>query len=332
MPKKQKIEYSFIKILTGSDLSSRKLALMSVAGRQSGPVVWLTACVHGDEVGGIFVIQEIFKRLQKNPLKKGAVYAFPLMNPVSFETGSHNIILRNEISPYKEDLNRSFPGDPNGSLAERIAAKIFQRIIFTKPTLVLDLHNDWIQSIPYTLIDPYPGLKYRQAYEQTKEFGYQTGLLLINEQETEDDADELKRSLSGSLLRQNIPALTLELGGSYIFDEKNIRLGVNAIWNILSALEMVEEPTATFFYPELKKFQGKILKYSHSPISPESGIVRFLTTPGTIIKKGQATARIYNIFGRHEQTILSPYDGVVLGNSDSVVALPGVPIMAIGVL
>ena len=111
----QKVKYSFIKILTGSDLSRRRLPFMSIESRNTGPSVWLTACGHGDEVGGMVVIQEIFKILRKKPLLKGSVYAFPLMNPIGFETASRNITLS------KEDLNRSFPGNINGSLAERIA-------------------------------------------------------------------------------------------------------------------------------------------------------------------------------------------------------------------
>lgn len=322
----QKINFDFLKILTGSDLSSRKLALMKVESKNPGPVVWLTACIHGDEVGGIFVIQEIFKRLQKNPLKKGALFAFPLMNPIGFETNTRMLALSGE------DLNRSFPGKKNGSLAERLADKIFTKITTTKPTLVLDLHNDWINSIPYTLIDPQPGGRQREAYEATKKFSQLTGFVVVNEQETADDADDLKKSLSGSLLHHNIPALTLELGGSYIVNEKNVAQGVQAILNILSALEMIESINQTFAYPELLPLKGKVLKYSHLPVSSTSGIVRFLTKPGVIVKRGQPAAMVYNVFGKHQETISALADGVILGTSDSVVALPGIPLFAFGVI
>ena len=322
----QKIEYSSIKILTGSDLSSRKLALMKIASQNPGPVIWLTGCIHGDEVGGIAVIQEIFKRIRKNPLKQGTIYAFPLMNPIGFETSSRS------LTPSQEDLNRSFPGDKNGSLAERIADKIFTKIVETKPTLVLDLHNDWIKSVPYTLIDPYPGLRYKEVYETTKKLSQETGFLVINEQETADDADELKKTLSGSLLRYNIPALTLELSESYIINEEFVDDGVKSIWNILSALKMVEPANKKFMHPSLNSFQGKILKYSHLPTSSTSGIIRFLVKPGIAIKKGQSLAEIYNVFGRREEVIKAIGDGVLLGNSDSAVALPGTPLMAFGLL
>ena len=141
------VRYSFVRILTGSDLSNRRLPFMLAESEVEGPIVWMTACGHGDEVGGIVIIQEIFKWIKRQGLRRGKLMAFPLMNPMGFETASRQIIYS------QEDLNRSFPGNPKGSLAERIAYKIFSAITQTRPSLILDLHNDWTLSIPYTLLD-----------------------------------------------------------------------------------------------------------------------------------------------------------------------------------
>jgi predicted deacylase len=173
---RKKVQYSFINVLTGSDLSTRRLALMQAEGGKEGPVVWLTGAVHGDEVGGIVIIQEIFKELRKDPLLSGTLLAMPLMNPIGFESGVRGLSLS------EEDLNRSFPGDEDGSIAERIAYQIFSTILKTKPALVLDLHNDWSASIPYTLIDPYPGTPHRRAYEKVKEYSFFALFPVINEQ------------------------------------------------------------------------------------------------------------------------------------------------------
>jgi len=106
--RKQKIKYGFINIMTGSDLSVRKLAVMSAKSNNPGSVVWLTGCVHGDEVGGIAIIQEIFKKLKTQPLIRGSIFAIPIMNPMGFETNSRHIAMS------EEDLNRSFPGQKTG--------------------------------------------------------------------------------------------------------------------------------------------------------------------------------------------------------------------------
>ncbi|HDS45320.1 MAG TPA: hypothetical protein ENN68_04385 [Methanomicrobia archaeon] len=285
----------------------------------SGPVVWLTACVHGDEVGGIVVIQELFKTVRKR-LLNGSIYAFPLMNPLGFETASRDIILS------KEDLNRSFPGNKNGSLAERIADKTFSTIAQTNPALVLDLHNDWRRSIPHALLDPCPRTLAGTAYATTQYFSEKTGLLVIR------DTEELKRSLSYSLLQHDIPAMTLELGESYVVNERNIEFGVYSIVNILADLGMVSPLEKPFHYPVPELVRGEILNYSQLPLSSTSGIIRFLAKPGDLVTRGQAVAKIYNTFGKLQETIRALNDGIVLGHADFSVAFPGVPVIAFGVL
>jgi predicted deacylase len=315
----QRVKYSFLKLLTGSDLSRRRLPLMAVESIHPGPVVWLTGCIHGDEVTGIVTIQELFKTLRRQQLLKGAVYAFPLMNPIGFETASRNITLS------KEDLNRSFPGDKAGSVAERIAERIFSTIKETKPALVVDLHNDWMKSIPYALVDPNPGGAHKQAYEYAKKVAENSGFLVIME------TDDVRRSLSYSLLEHDVPALTIELGESYVVNEKNVEYGVKSILGILAYLEMTSKPNEDFAFQTAQPVTAKTLKLSFLPVSSASGIVRFLMQPGDIVKKGQPVAKIYNAFGKLQDTLLCQNDGIVLGHSDFSVAFPGAPVMAFGV-
>lgn len=324
--KKQKIEYGFKKILTGSDLSSRRIAIMEIESREPGPTVWLTAAVHGDEVGGVTVVREVFKQLRKYPLRKGSVKAMPLMNPIGFENANRRIPVS------EEDLNRSFPGNEKGRLSERIAATIFQTIIKTKPALVIDLHNDWIKSIPYLLIDPKPpGLKLKETYEAIKKFAEASGFVMI--EEDEKDTEELKKTLSGSLMYAGIPAFTLELGEPFVVNEENVENGLAAVWSILRELEMAEDIAdfkIHFQYPDIVK--GKILPYSDLPHSQSSGLARFLVAPGSIVKPGEALAKIHNVFGKLHETIRAEQQSIVLGYSDSAVTFPGAPLISLGLI
>jgi predicted deacylase len=325
-PKQNKVQYSFVNVLTGSDLSERRLAIMKAQGKKPGPVVWLTGAIHGDEVGGMVIIQEIFKELRKTPLLQGSLLGMPLMNPIGFETSTRGLPLS------EEDLNRSFPGDKNGTIAERIAQKIFSTIIKTNPSLVLDLHNDWSASIPYVLVDPYPGAAHKETYEKVKKYSLCSGFPVINEQETAFDSVELQKTLSGSLLKMDIPAFTFEVGGAYVVNEVHVQSGVRAIWNILAELGMVESRQLPNQTESAKTFyKNKIIKYSHEPRADASGIVRFIIKPGQIVKRGQPVARIYNVFGKLQSTLLAQKDGLVLGHADSAVAFPGAEIVAFGV-
>lgn len=292
---------------------------MQANSDQDGPSVWLTACAHGDEVGGIVIIQEVFKRLQRAGLICGAIHAFPLMNPLGFETASRSI-------PFsKEDLNRSFPGNAQGSLGERIAAQIFNRITETEPTLVIDLHNDWIRSIPYAVIDPVGAHAPEKLHQTVTNHARTSGLLVIRENEI------VRNTLSYSLITHGIAALTLEMGESYVVNEKNIDTGVRSVWNLLSHLGLVEsEPQGEYRYPLPELINGAVYHYTDKPWSSTSGIIRFLAQPGSVVKTGQPIARVYNAFGKPQETLNAQADGIVLGHADSSVVFPGMPVMAFG--
>lgn len=311
-----KISYSFLKVLTASDLSRRRLPLMAAESINPGPVVWLTGCIHGDEVSGIVIIQEIFKIIKRR-LLKGKIFAFPLINPTGFEHSSRFITLS------EEDLNRSFPGKKEGSLSERIADQVFTAIIEKKPNLVLDLHNDWIKSMPYTLIDHNEAIVNTETYEKVRALGKQTGLVSVI------DSEELEGTLSYNLIKKGIAALTLELGEPYIINEKSIEISVSSILNILRHLGMIEGGEF-FVHPAAQQLSDRLLKYVYQN-SSTSGVVRFYAKPGDMAKRGQPVARIYNAFGKLQETIVAQSDGVVLGHSDYSAAFPGSPVISFGV-
>lgn len=315
---KARFHYSFLKILSGSDLSRRRLPYMRAESPVAGPTLWLTACCHGDEVGGIVVVQEVFRRLRKTPLLAGSLHAFPLMNPLGFETAVRHITLS------QEDLNRSFPGNDSGTLAERIAGMIFRTITATAPDVVLDLHNDWIRSIPYAVTDASVGDRPTATERRSARLAAVTGLPVVVE------PAPLRRTLSHSLLRHNIAAVTLELGESCVVNEENVELGVASVFNVLRDLNMTHDDAEPFQYPLLEGLPAGPLRYSQQPASSSSGLIRFLVHAGETVHAGQPVARVVNAFGRHQETLAAPGDGIVLGLTDSSVAFPGAAVMAFG--
>jgi len=324
MPLRSKIRYSFLRIFRGSDLSRRRLPYMAVTAEKPGPVVWLTACAHGDEVGGMVVVQEVFRAVASAPLLCGEMHAFPLMNPFGFEMGARHVAIS------QEDLNRAFPGRDDGALAERIAEKIFSTIVATVPRLVIDLHNDWTRSIPYVVLDAYfedaaggaAGEATRRNFDASLAFARRLSLPVVIETETSH------RSLSGSLLRAGVPAVTLELGESNIVNERMVDQGVKSVLNVLRSLEMLGDvsPGPPANLPSAP------LRYSHTPFASSSGILRFLVRPGDVVRPRQAVAKVFNVFGRLQETLHADAHAVVLGHSDSAVAYPGAEVLAFGVM
>lgn len=310
------IHHQFYDILKGSDLSERRIPLMIAESKNPGPVIWILGCEHGDEVGGIVVIQELFKIIKNQGLLKGKVYAIPILNPFGFESNSRQI-------PFsKEDLNRSYPGNPNGTLAERIAFKINESIKKSNPDLVLDLHNDWINSVPYILLDYEDKKTNKKVYKKMKTACDKSGLVTVK------DNEEYPSCLSTTLFKSNIPALTLELGQSYVVDEKNVEIGVHAILNIMAHYEMILSDPYDLNYLPKKRISKNMLYYTEQPLSSKSGIIRFRINAGEYVKKNQIIAEIYDTFGNKVETLKTKDKGIILGHNDTSVSFPGTSIIA----
>lgn len=316
-----KIQYGFTKIHTGSDLAVRRLPWMKAQSENPGPLLWLTACVHGEEVGGMALVHEVFRRLRKKKLLCGELRAFPLMNPLGFESGNRHVF------PTGEDLNRCFPGNSQGSLAQRIAEKIFRAVMESQPTLVVDLHNDWVRSVPYGLLDASSTHIDASILNKAREYLSSTGLIQVA------DNASIPGSFTHNLLTQGVPAITLELGESFRVNEEIVELGIKVIWRLLYQLGMIDESPAEeklAYVPE--GFSGKLLKYSGSPLSPSSGLIRFRVKPGDTVRKNQPIARIYNSLGKVLKTLKAPEKGIVLGHTDYAMIFPGMPVMAFAYL
>lgn len=306
------IEKDFIPLFRGIDLSTRRLPLLSANSGKSGPTVFLTAAIHGEEVTGTAVIQSIFKRFEVSPLLAGRVCAFPILNPSGFETLS-----RREL--YAEaDLNRCFGGEDEESTSGRLASLILSKILETKPKYVMDLHTDSMNSIAYTLIDLPYGLRsvnvlaesialarklnFRWAIETDKTVGF-----------------SLLKCLTGRLLMEGIPAVTIELGGPLVVNEYFRKIGLEAIWSFLCSLKMVQgegEPLVRTLPKVVYSFEERIKTRS-------TGIIEYRVKPGENIKKGKVLGKIRNVFGETIEVIRSPVSGVLFSHEDQSVTFPG---------
>ncbi|HHQ13712.1 MAG TPA: succinylglutamate desuccinylase, partial [Chromatiales bacterium] len=75
--------------------------VLVVNGREPGPVLCLTAAIHGDELNGIEMVRRVLHELEPEKLK-GAVIGIPIVNLQGFRRGSRYL-------PDRRDLNRYFP-------------------------------------------------------------------------------------------------------------------------------------------------------------------------------------------------------------------------------
>ena len=114
-------------LLAGTQEENSVLVLQ---GESDGPSLYIVAGIHGDETAGWLA----GNLLKQTTLKAGTLYILSPANP--YGAGQNQ-----RKTKSGRDLNRNFPGNPNGLDAERIAASIYTDIRDKRPELVLDLHE-----------------------------------------------------------------------------------------------------------------------------------------------------------------------------------------------
>ena len=124
-----RLSWSPTELFEGVPVSTPVLA---VNGANPGPILCLTAAVHGDELNGIEMVRRVMHDIDPDKLA-GAMIGVPIVNVQGFRRGSRYL-------PDRRDLNRYFPGNPNGSAAARIAYSLFTEVIAHCDALI-DLHT-----------------------------------------------------------------------------------------------------------------------------------------------------------------------------------------------
>jgi len=271
------------------DFTDMKMPVVVVRGKQDGPTLFVSAAIHGDEINGV----DIVRRLLKHPSLKrirGTLIAIPIVNVFGFNDKSRYL-------PDRRDLNRSFPGEEHGSLASQIAY-IFRTEIVEKATHGIDLHTGAIhrRNLPQIRAD----LTKPANLALAKAFG---APVILN-------ASARDGSLREMVSERQIPILLYEAGTALRFDRKAAMVGMNGILNVMRAIGMLPEERNPKPYKDLF-----IAKSNHWVRSPISGIFITYKKLGEHVSRGDKLGCITNPFGDYELDILSPYDGIIIGNS-----------------
>ncbi len=313
-------------------------------GKHDGPVLWLTASIHGAEYTGILVIHQLLvPDLVEN--LHGAIVAVPTLNPAGLRTAE-----RGAYYLRGQDPNRLFPSPAKRAAAspdfpmsalEMAYQRLFEHISRTADYLI-DLHNYAIGSIPFALRDP---VYYRTGRDRTTAQHLQDtigkmldafGHTVINEFiSAEYLKKNLHRSVSGATLNTaHIPAFTVELGGYLTVDPAIVTAAVTGIRNVLHWAGMLEGPLEAITGIRVLS-PGYPLRRTQQPFAPQSGIVRYTVRSGDTVTIGDPIARLTDIHGRPYDSgdglIRSELDGIVLGLLQGAICYQNDPLLSLAI-
>lgn len=318
---------------------TESLPVLVAEGSESGPTLWLTGGVHGDEATGVAVAQDAV-RADLPARLHGTVVSVPVVNPAGLR--------RNDRQSYygDDDPNRYFP-DPESSSArppevqERIDRRLYDLLVESADALV-DLHTAQVGSVPFSIRD-------RVLYgDRRDEVGAEVlaealsglvsafGLPAVTEYPTDEYLDEsLQRSTAGAVLNgAGIPAFTAELGGHSVVDDRWRRAGVAGVYGVLSHLDMLDSvpddvPAPGSGVPDapvdfgVRRFVG--------PRTEVAGLVRHRVEPGDAVESGQVVAEVVGPAGESRGEVTSDHDGYVLGLAEGLAVYEGDPVASMAV-
>ena len=295
-----RLEWKASQSFAGSEVVS---PVTVVHGTRPGPVLCLTAAIHGDELNGVEIVRQVSNRLQPDTLA-GTVVGVPIVNLFGFSRNSRYL-------PDRRDLNRFFPGSRFGSVASRIAHSFFDSVA-RRCDMLVDFHTGSFDrsNLPQVRAD----LRLPGVLEFTRAFGATPVL----------HSDGSRGMLRVAATAADIPAVTFEVGAPARLQPDQIAHGVAAIDSLLHNLGMQEsgatdsEPQAIFYDSEWVRADAGGLLISDVEL-------------GDRIVNGQRLGRVIDPINNIERDIVSPVSGQVLGMALNQVVLPGFAAYHLGV-
>lgn len=273
------------RLLDGTQI---QLPLILVNGEYPGPILGLFATLIGsDYEEGIDIIQRITREHIDPKELKGGIIACPLVNAFAFIHRTHCGI------EDKADMQRSFPGEEDGSVSKRLAYLLFNKYV-KQCDAVIDFHSK--RDIDWSVVFTHDNDQVRQKSRALAK-AYGTPIIEMSHK-------ELHNSLCVSAMDIGIPAFISEPMWPPIYGN-SIGVSIKGVLNVLKFLGMIpgniEEQTDNLV-PQ--GFYKRIHIYAHNP-----GIVRPFKAPGDPVKAGEIIAEVRDMWGTVVEKVVSPKNG-----------------------
>jgi predicted deacylase len=290
---RQSVDLPIVDLYTATALH---MPVHVVCGKRPGPVAFISAAVHGDEINGVEIVRRLLALKVLRSLR-GTLVAVPVVNVPGF-------LERSRYLPDRRDLNRSFPGSAKGSIAARLA-NIFMREVVGQADFGIDLHTGAIDR------SNLPQVRVSADDDEAVRLAHLFGAPVVIGAGLRDG------SLRACAFDKGIPMLVYEAGEALRFEETAIRGGVRGVLRVLRDQGMLPK--------RRNPMAGKTVMATSTQWvrAPSSGIVIRRARLGSRVKKGEQLASITDPLGEHADSVTSPLGGIIVGCSNLPLAHEG---------
>jgi len=261
-----------------------------------GLVLALIAGTHGTEYTPILALRQLIHELDPEAIR-GAVILVHMANPIASYA-------RRLAEGDPDDLNESFPGDPEGTPSERIALAL-SRDVIEQATHVIDMHagdgNERLDAYAYLILTGDSALD-----TATRDLVLAYGMdRIVVDTDMYANRERTRHFTDSYALSLGKPAFLPEFGGSMTTDAEHIQRHVNGVWSVMARLGMsdgeVLEPAAPFFFHESQELRAD-----------RSGLWHPLVSVRQVVDAGAVRGRITDPSGGVLQEVRAPYHGEIL--------------------
>ncbi|HSP11595.1 MAG TPA: succinylglutamate desuccinylase/aspartoacylase family protein [Salegentibacter sp.] len=266
--------------------------------KKPGPVVLLTAGIHGDEINGIEVVRQIISKGINKP-QKGTIICIPVVNIFGFLNLSREF-------PDGRDLNRMFPGTKHGSLASRFAYQFVKKIL-PVANFCLDFHTGGASRFNA------PQIRVKQGDDLSVKYSRIFNAPFTMESKT------ITKSFRETCSKLGIPVLLYEGGKSKSSDKEIARHGVEGTMRMLSHLEMLNPK---FEYPDAVT-QTVLIENSFWMRAKYSGLLHVKIPCGKHVEKGEYVGTITDPYGKFRHKIKAANTGYIINVNESPIVYQG---------
>jgi uncharacterized protein len=212
------------------DLAGLDVPLFEATGSEDGPLLTVISGVHGCEYASMDGVRRWTRSLEARDLR-GRVRAVPVLNLPAFR-GRTPFVVPDD----GKNLNRCFPGNPDGTLADRLAYAAFTQLI-TGSDAYIDAHcGDMVEALePFALYEAGP------AEARAREMATAYGLPYVIRQEPGPDRAVGGTSTSAAA-EIGVPGITAESGECGLVQEEAVARHVRGLDGVLALLGIADRP------------------------------------------------------------------------------------------
>jgi predicted deacylase len=297
-------KYEIFDLHVGKLPSATKISIKThvFTSNNPGPTLLILAGLHGDEINGIEIVRRTLTSGIFEKLIKGNVVVIPILNVYGFINFSREV-------PDGKDVNRSFPGSMQGSLASRVARILTKRVL-PQIDLGIDIHTGGDNRFNY------PQIRYTRKDVVSEKLAKQFGAPFIIEKAA------IRKSLRKAAKDMDIPIIIFEGGEALRLDGFVIENAISGIKRLLCHQGMID---ADVFQPEFV-----YIKRTTWIRASRAGIFIWSKKSGTKIEKGETLGAIFDPSGISRVAVTASRDGYIIGHNNTPVVHQGDALFHLG--